>query len=71
MKTLFVAKDPMEANLIVGYLSACGIEAWTQGEMLFGVRAEIGMGSSSAPTVVVRDEDHVRAQAALGERDGE
>lgn len=68
MKTVLVAKDPMEAHLIAGFLASRGIEAFVQGEMLFGVRAEIGMGSSSAPTVEVRDEDHLRARQALGER---
>lgn len=67
MKTVHVARNPLEAELMVGFLQAHGVEAWAEGQDLWAVRGEVAMDAASAPRVVVRDGDHERASALLGQ----
>lgn len=68
MRTVHVARNLAEAHLIAGFLGANGVEAFVTNENLWAVRGEIPMDASTAPGVVVRDGDHDRAKALLGER---
>jgi len=68
MKTVFVADSPAQAHLVAGLLDEAGIKNVVEGEMLFGVRAEIGMNAASLPRVCVNDEDFERARALIADR---
>ena len=61
MRAVFTAQSPAEAHLVAGVLEEAGIQCVVEGEMLFGVRADIGMTPASLPRVCVRDEDAGRA----------
>ena len=61
MRAVFTAQSPAEAHLVAGILEEAGIRCVVQGEALFGVRGDIGLGSSSLPSVCVADEDAARA----------
>ena len=61
MRAVFTADSPAEAHLVVGLLEEAGIRCVVEGEMLFGVRGDLGMTPSSAPRVCVNDEDAARA----------
>ena len=65
MRAVFTAQNPAEAHLVVGLLEEIGICCVVEGEMLFGVRGEVGFMPSSAPRVCVRDEDADRAIAVI------
>jgi len=65
VKTVFVADSPAHAHLVSGLLEESGIRCVVEGEMLFGVRAEIGLTPASLPKVTVRDEDFERARAVI------
>jgi putative signal transducing protein len=61
VRTVFTAQSPAEAHLVAGVLEEAGIRCFVEGEMLFGVRADIGLTPASLPRVCVRDEDTARA----------
>lgn len=65
MKQLFVAESPAEAHLVSGLLEESGIRCVIEGEMLFGVRADIGLTPASLPRICVADEDFERARQIL------
>lgn len=67
MKVVHVAQNPMEAELVAGFLRSRGVEAFVANGNLWSVRGEVPMDSGSAPTVSVRDSDHARALQLLGE----
>ncbi len=69
MRAVFVADSPAQAHLVSGLLEESGIRNVVEGEMLFGVRAEIGMTPASLPKVNVNDEDFERARAVIEGRD--
>jgi len=68
MKTVFVADSPAQAHLVAGLLDEAGIRNVVEGEMLFGVRGEIGMSPASLPKVSVNEEDFERARALIVSR---
>jgi hypothetical protein len=68
MRPVFVAESPAEAHLVAGLLDEAGIKNVVEGEMLFGVRAEIGLTPASLPRILVRDEDFERARALIARR---
>ena len=68
MRELFIADSPAEAHLVAGLLEEAGIRCTIEGEMLFGVRADIGMGAASLPKVSVDDADFERARALVAQR---
>jgi len=43
VKSVFIAESPAEAHLVAGLLDEAGIRNVVEGEMLFGVRADIGL----------------------------
>lgn len=65
MRTVFTAQSPAEAHLVAGLLEDAGIRCVVEGEALFGVRGDIGLGASSLPSVSVADEDAARAVEVL------
>jgi hypothetical protein len=65
MREVFTAESPAEAHLVAGLLEESGIRCAIEGEMLFGVRADIGMSAASLPKVLVADEDFERARQIL------
>jgi hypothetical protein len=65
MRTVFTAQSPAEAHLVAGLLDEAGVRCVVQGEMLFGVRGQVGITPASAPRVCVRDEDAERAAAVI------
>jgi hypothetical protein len=68
MRTVFVADSPAQAHLVSGLLDESGIRNVVEGEMLFGVRADIGLTPASLPRVCVNDEDAARAVEVIRER---
>lgn len=68
MREVFTAGAPAEAHLVAGLLEEAGIRCIVEGEMLFGVRGEVGFTPASAPRVCVRDEDAERAIAVIEPR---
>ncbi len=68
MKAVFVADSPAEAHLVAGLLDEAGIRNVVEGEMLFGVRADIGLTPASLPRICVNDEDVPRAVEVLRSR---
>jgi hypothetical protein len=62
LKQVYLAQDPIEANLLVGLLKAEGIEAVVQGEYLYAIR---GLVPATYPTVWVVDENEYDQARAL------
>jgi len=67
VQVVHVAESLIQAQLVLGFLRAHGIEAWLENEALWGVRGEVGFDRASAPKVLVRDGDHERAAALVAE----
>jgi hypothetical protein len=68
MKTVRHAGNAIEAHLLVGYLQVNGIEAWVEDEALSAVTPMSQADHHFSPRIMVRDADHERAKALLGER---
>ena len=67
MKQVYLAQDPIQANLLVDLLGAEGVEAVVQGEHLYAIR---GLVPVAYPTVwVVDDGEYDRARALALEFD--
>ena len=62
MKQIYLAQDPVQANVLVDLLREEGIEAVIQGEHLYAVR---GLVPVTYPTVWVVDEDQYERARAL------
>lgn len=67
MRTVLVARDPIQAHLVAGLLRERGIACEVVGEMAWTARGEAPADASTAPCVVVGDSDHARAMQVLGE----
>ena len=65
MRTVFTAQSPAEAHLVAGLLDEAGVRCIVEGEMLFGVRGDVGLTPASLPRVCVLDEDAERATEIL------
>ncbi|MEZ4280544.1 MAG: DUF2007 domain-containing protein [Myxococcota bacterium] len=66
MKQIYVATDPVDAELVKGMLAAHAIEATIQGGAVFALRGEIPMTTDTLPTVWVLDDvDFDRARALV------
>jgi hypothetical protein len=68
MRAVYVADSPADAHLVAGLLDEAGIRNVVEGEMLFGVRADIGLTPASLPRICVNEEDFERARTVLVER---
>lgn len=68
MKKVYTAENPAEAHLVAGLLDEEGIECVVEGDVITGFRGVVAMDASTLPTVLVRDEDAVRAAALIAER---
>jgi hypothetical protein len=62
LKQVYLAQDPIEANMLVDLLKAAGIEAVVQGEHLYAIR---GLVPATYPTVWVVDESEYDQARAL------
>jgi hypothetical protein len=62
VKQVYLAQDPIEANMLVDLLEAEGIEAVVQGEYLYAIR---GLVPATYPTVWVVNEDEYDQARAL------
>ena len=62
MKQIYLAQNPIDANLLVDLLAAEGIEAVVQGEHLYAIR---GLVPVSYPTVWVVDDEQYEPARAL------
>jgi len=69
VKSVFIAESPAEAHLVAGLLDEAGIRNVVEGEMLFGVRADIGLTPASLPRICVNEEDFERARTVIEKRD--
>jgi hypothetical protein len=66
MKAVYLAADPIEAELVRDYLAAAGIEAYASGINAWGGRGELPL--DAYPRLHLRDPgDEVRARALLRE----
>lgn len=61
MKSIYSARDSMEAHFLKGLLEAEDIPAVVQGEALASVLGEIPVTKSTLPNVLVDDDDVARA----------
>ena len=71
MKQVYVATDPVDAELVKGLLAAAGIDSTIQGGAVFALRGEIPMTTDTLPTVWVLDDtrfDQARALVAEDQR---
>jgi hypothetical protein len=68
MKTVHVARSPLEAHLVAHILRDAGLAVTVTGETLQGALGELPVDLSTMPAVsVVRDEDVDRALSILAE----
>lgn len=66
MKQVYVATDPVDAELVKGLLASEGIAATVQGGALFALRGELPITTDTLPTVwVLDDDDFARANALV------
>jgi hypothetical protein len=73
MNRVFVAHDPIEAHLVAGFLKNEGIDAHVQGELLFGLRPQVGFSEDTLPSVWIGQESQLAEALKLVaeyERDG-
>lgn len=81
MREVYVAMDPIDAELVKSLLAAAGIEAVVQGAGSFALRGELPMTTETLPRVCLLDddalerarvivEDHRRARARSADASG-
>lgn len=69
MKQVYIATNPLDAELVKGFLEAHGIEAVVRGNAVFALRGEVPMTPETLPTVwVVDDGAATRARELIDER---
>lgn len=69
MKTVYHAASPLDAQLVVDWLAAEGIDAHVQGNYLSGAIGELPIGEMVR--VWVADDDEAAARACLAEREAQ
>ncbi len=68
MHKLYTADNPFEAHLLCGYLTAHGVSAQVQGDVLFSMRGELPMGMDTLPSVwILHTAEQARAELLLDE----
>ena len=65
MKSVYSARDAVDAHLVKTFLDEQGIESVVQGEALSNILGEIPVTRETLPSVWVREEDYDRATEAL------
>lgn len=65
MKTVYPARDEMEAHFVRSLLESQGIVATVQGGTLSAARGELPLTPDTLPSVWVNDEDESRALAIV------
>lgn len=66
-KRAYVAADPIDAELMLGFLRSAGIEAELRGWFLWGGRGELPVTDDTAPSLWVREADYARALGLIRE----
>lgn len=69
MKQVYVATDPVDAELVKGLLAASGIEATVQGGAVFALRGELPMTTDTLPTVWVLDDGDLDRASSIVDDD--
>lgn len=67
MTEVYVATDPVDAELVKGLLAAAGIEAFVQGAGAFALRGELPMTAETLPRVCILDDATLDRARALVE----
>jgi hypothetical protein len=67
MKSVYSARDEVDAEIVKNALVEAGIEAVVQGGSLSAVLGAIPVTPETLPSVWVRDDDEQRARIALGQ----
>jgi hypothetical protein len=71
MKSVYSARDVVDAHLVKSFLDEQGIESVVQGEALSNILGEIPVTRETLPSLWVREEDFDRAcEAIAGFREG-
>ena len=65
MKSVYSARDVVDAHLVKTFLDEQGIESVVQGEALSNILGEIPVTRETLPSVWVREEDFDRANEAI------
>jgi hypothetical protein len=66
MKKVYIASNPVNANLLKGVLEGDNIQSIVQGEFLWGVRGEVPITPETSPSVwVIDDADYDRAMEII------
>jgi|SRR5208283_1181028 hypothetical protein len=66
MKKIYIAKNPIDANLFKGILEGEKIQAIVQGEFLWSVRGEVPITPETCPSVwIINDDDYEKAVQIL------
>jgi len=69
MKQVYVATDPIDAELVKGLLAAAGIEATVQGGAVFALRGEVPITTDTLPTVWVLDDGDLDRASSIVDDD--
>jgi hypothetical protein len=65
VKKVFIGHDVVEANFVRDLLERGGVEAEVQGEILSGLRPQIGIGSDTLPSVWIVDDAQLESAREL------
>ena len=68
MKLVYLARDPLDAQVVRGALQSTGIDAQVRGESLWGVRGQLPVSADTAPSVWVSDADQQAALSLIARR---
>ena len=65
MRKVFIGRDVIEANFVRDLLERGGVSAEVLGEILFGLRFEIGIESDTLPSVWILDDAELETALEL------
>ncbi len=68
MKLVYLARNPLDAQVVRGALESRGIETQVRGESLWGVRGALPVSADTAPSVWVSDADEEAALNLIARR---
>jgi len=68
VKLVYLARNPLDAQVVRGALESRGIETQVRGESLWGVRGELPVSADTVPSVWVSDVDEEAALKLIARR---
>jgi len=68
VKLVYLARNPLDAQVVRGALESRGIETQVRGESLWGVRGGLPVSADTAPSVWVSDADEEAALKLIARR---